>query len=95
MNGRPLGIGAIMYPLQGYTGYGDSVGTDLRAFIDDEMHADWADNRDEGFKASRPRPATGGFGADGCELLPRRRGDMNVTRRKTRLAQFDCRSCMF
>ena len=38
--------GKIQYPVQGYTGYGDGVGTDLTAFISDEMRADWAANRD-------------------------------------------------
>jgi len=28
--------GEICYPMQGYTGYGDGVGTDLTAFISDE-----------------------------------------------------------
>jgi hypothetical protein len=39
--------GEIRYPAMGYTGYGDGGGTDLHAFISDEMRADWADNRDE------------------------------------------------
>ncbi|QHO76284.1 hypothetical protein ACH79_30455 [Bradyrhizobium sp. CCBAU 051011] len=39
--------GRIVYPVQGYTGYGDGIGTDLTAFISDEMRADWAANRDE------------------------------------------------
>ena len=39
--------GLIRYPVQGYTGYGDGVGTDLTAFIGDEMRRDWAANRDE------------------------------------------------
>ena len=30
-----------------YTGYGDGVGKDLSAFINDEMRADWEANRDE------------------------------------------------
>ena len=29
--------GEIDYPMQGYTGYGDGTGTDLAAFIGDEM----------------------------------------------------------
>ena len=33
--------------MQGYTGYSDGVGTDLTAFITDEMRADWAANRVE------------------------------------------------
>jgi hypothetical protein len=33
--------------LQGYTGSGDDVGTDLTAFITDEMRADWEANRAE------------------------------------------------
>jgi hypothetical protein len=39
--------GRIQYPVQGYTGYGDGVGTDLTAFISDGMRADWAANRAE------------------------------------------------
>ena len=39
--------GRIQYPVQGYTGYGDGVGTDLTAFITDGMRADWAANREE------------------------------------------------
>jgi hypothetical protein len=39
--------GRIQYPVQGYTGYGDGVGTDLTAFISDEMRRDWEANRDE------------------------------------------------
>src|SRR5882672_7042726 len=39
--------GRIQYPVQGYTGYGDGVGTDLTAFIRDEMRRDWEANRDE------------------------------------------------
>ena len=31
----------------GYTGYGDGVGTDLTAFISNEMRADWTANREE------------------------------------------------
>ena len=34
-----LRSGHIQYPVQGYTGYGDGVGTDLTAFISDEMRA--------------------------------------------------------
>ena len=40
-------VGAIRYPVQGYTGYSDGVGTHLAAFISDEMRADWAANREE------------------------------------------------
>jgi len=36
-----------VYPVLGYTGYGDGVGTELTAFINDEMRADWAANRVE------------------------------------------------
>lgn len=36
-----------MYPVQGYSGYGDGVGTDLTAFISDQMQADWEANRAE------------------------------------------------
>ncbi len=39
--------GWIVYPVEGYTGYGDGVGTDLTAFITDGMRADWEANRDE------------------------------------------------
>ena len=39
--------GRIQYPVQGYMGYGDGVGTDLTAFISNEMRRDWAANRDE------------------------------------------------
>lgn len=39
--------GRIVYPVQGYSGYGDGVGTDLTAFISNEMRADWEANRDE------------------------------------------------
>ncbi len=34
--------GRIVYPVQGYSGYGDGIGTDLTAFISDEMRHDWA-----------------------------------------------------
>jgi hypothetical protein len=33
--------GRIQYPVQGYTGYGDGVGSDLTVFISDQMRADW------------------------------------------------------
>jgi hypothetical protein len=39
--------GRIQYPVLGYTGYGDGVGTDLTAFISDEVRADWLANRTE------------------------------------------------
>ena len=39
--------GRVQYPVQGYTGYGDGVGTDLTAFISDTMRADWEANREE------------------------------------------------
>lgn len=39
--------GRIVYPVQGYSGYGDGVGTDLTAFVSDQMRADWAANREE------------------------------------------------
>jgi hypothetical protein len=39
--------GRIVYPVQGYTSYGDGIGTDLTAFITDEMRAGWEANRDE------------------------------------------------
>ncbi len=40
-------FGEIRYPALGYTGYGDGKGTDLAAFISDEMRHDWESNRDE------------------------------------------------
>ena len=39
--------GRIDYPVQGYTGYGDGIGTNLTAFISDQMRADWEANRAE------------------------------------------------
>jgi hypothetical protein len=39
--------GRIVYPVQGYTGYGDGIVTHLTAFISDEMRADWEANRAE------------------------------------------------
>jgi hypothetical protein len=39
--------GRIVYPVQGYAGYGDGIGTDLTAFISDQMRADWEANRAE------------------------------------------------
>jgi hypothetical protein len=39
--------GEICYPELGYSGYGDGRGTDLMAFISDEMRNDWAEHRDE------------------------------------------------
>ena len=39
--------GHIQYPVQGYTGYGDGVGTDLTKFISAEMREDWANNREQ------------------------------------------------
>jgi hypothetical protein len=39
--------GRIEYPVQGYSGYGDGVGTDLVAFITAEMRIDWEANRAE------------------------------------------------
>jgi len=38
--------GRLSYPVQGYTGYGDGIGKDLVAFIDDSMRMDWADHRE-------------------------------------------------
>ena len=38
--------GRIEYPVQGYTGYGDGVGTDLTAFISDTMRRDWQNHRE-------------------------------------------------
>jgi hypothetical protein len=37
----------LVYPVLGYTGYGDGIGTDLTAFITHEMCADWEANRAE------------------------------------------------
>jgi hypothetical protein len=37
--------GKIVYPVEEYTGYGDGSGTDLAAFVSDEMRADWQANR--------------------------------------------------
>jgi hypothetical protein len=40
--------GEVAYASPGYyTGYGDGVGKDLAAFINDEMRQDWEANRDE------------------------------------------------
>jgi hypothetical protein len=39
--------GEICYPDFGYSGYGDGRGTDLTAFISDEMRNDWAEHRGE------------------------------------------------
>ena len=39
--------GRIVYPVEGYSGYGDGVGTDLTAFITDQMRADWEANRED------------------------------------------------
>jgi len=39
--------GRIVYPVLGCTGYGDGVGTNLRAFVTAEVRADWATNREE------------------------------------------------
>lgn len=44
---QELLIGFIRYPMLGYTGYGDGVGTNVADFISDEMRADWANNREE------------------------------------------------
>ena len=40
-------FGEIMYPLSGYTGYGDGRSTDLDDFINDDMRVDWEANREE------------------------------------------------
>jgi hypothetical protein len=37
--------GKIMYPMLGYSGYGDGHGTNLEDFISEEMRLDWVDNR--------------------------------------------------
>src|SRR5258708_37324106 len=39
--------GRTVYPVQGYTAYGDGIGTVLTAFITHEMRADWEANRAE------------------------------------------------
>jgi hypothetical protein len=39
--------GRIKYAVQGYTGYGDGVSTEVADFVSDEMRRDWADNREE------------------------------------------------
>ena len=39
--------GEICYVEHGYSGYGDGRGTDLTAFISDEMRRGWAEHRDE------------------------------------------------
>ena len=41
-----LRTGKSLYPAQGYDGYGDGIGTDLRAFISDLMLADWTAHRE-------------------------------------------------
>jgi len=38
--------GKISYPVRGYTGYGDGIGKDLRACIDDIMRADCVIHRE-------------------------------------------------
>ncbi len=38
--------GRIVYPVQGYSGYGDGIGTDLTAFISDTMRRDWQNHRE-------------------------------------------------
>ena len=37
--------GRIVYPVQGYDGYGDGLSTNVADFIGPEMRADWAANR--------------------------------------------------
>ncbi len=56
--------GEIFYPMLNYTGYGDGHGTDLTAFIDDEMRADWAAHRDELMKFWRSGKSTYAFFPD-------------------------------
>ena len=46
--------GRIVYPVQGYSGYGDGVGTDLVAFLSAEMRVDWAANREELMASGNP-----------------------------------------
>jgi hypothetical protein len=38
-------VGRILYPIQGYDGYGDGLSTNVADFIGLEMRADWAANR--------------------------------------------------
>jgi hypothetical protein len=38
--------GELVYPVRGYSGYGDGIGKDLTAFIGPEMRHDWAHHRD-------------------------------------------------
>ena len=44
---QELLFGEIIYPAQGYSGYGDGQGRDLTKFISDEMRVDWQTHRDE------------------------------------------------
>ena len=37
--------GRIVYPVQGYDGYGDGLSTNVADYISDEMKADWLANR--------------------------------------------------
>ena len=37
--------GRILYPIQGYDGYGDGLSTNVADFIGPEMRADWQANR--------------------------------------------------
>jgi hypothetical protein len=37
--------GRIVYPVQGYDGYGDGRSTNVADYISDEMKADWLANR--------------------------------------------------
>src|SRR4029077_11898907 len=39
--------GEVKIVVQGYSGYGNGIGTVLTAFISDEMRNDWANHRDE------------------------------------------------
>jgi hypothetical protein len=39
--------GSYRVPVEGYSGYGDGVGTDLTEFITDQMRTDWEANREE------------------------------------------------
>ena len=47
--------GEIKYPVQGYTGYGDGVATELTKFISDEMRNDWERNREALMMRERQR----------------------------------------
>jgi hypothetical protein len=39
--------GKAIYPVRGYTGYGDGIDPNMENFISDEMRRDWQENRKE------------------------------------------------